>query len=173
MKIPAKIVVGCIWFGLIVLLSVYGGNIFSNFVDWLKREIIRTEISPSIDFAITIIPWNIFISLLLCVPLLFIRRRRADAAVGIGEAVILFFLLLGWNLIGIAYLWIYFPDAIGNYSGAPSFSAIEPYAVKEGWSPFQFWCAWWGFIILSNLLSLGMALLIRLSQKSKTPLLWS
>jgi hypothetical protein len=173
MKTPAKIVVGCIWFGLVVLLSVFGGNIFSNFMDWLKGNIIRTKIPPPIDFAVTIIPWNIFISLLLCVPLLFIKKRRVDAAVGISEAIILFFFLLGWNLIGIAYLWIYFPDAIGNYSGTPSFFAIEPYAIQEGWSPFQFWCGWWGFIVVSNLVSLGMAFLIKLSRKSKTPLIWS
>jgi len=173
MKTPAKIVVGCIWFGLVVLLSVCGGEIFSNFMDWLKGKIIRTEIPPPVDFAATIIPWNIFISLLLCGPLLFIRKRRGDAAVGMSEAAILFFLLLGWNLIGIAYLWIYFPDAIGSYSGAPSFSAIEPYAIKEGWSPFQFWCGWWGFIILSNLLSIGMGWLIKQSRKSTTQLIWS
>ena len=173
MKTPAKIVVGCIWFGLIVLLSVYGGDIFSGLMTRLKETIIRKEIPPPIDFAVTIIPWNVFISLLLCVPLLFIRKRRAKATAEMGAVIVFFFFLLAWNIIGVAYLWIFFPDAIGSYSGAPSFSAIEPYAVKEGWSPFQFWCGWWGFIVVSNIVSMGMAFLIKLSGQSKTPLIWS
>lgn len=173
MKIAAKIIAGCVWLGLVVLFSIYGGDIFSSLADWTKRRIFRAEMPPALDFAITIIPWNVFISLLLCLPLWFMKTRRAAASTEISGTVVFFFLLLAWNIIGIANLWIFFPDAIGNYSGTPSLSVIEPYAIKEGWSPFGFWCAWWGFILVSNLLSMGMALVIVQSRKSKTSLLWS
>ena len=173
MKTWSKIIVCGLWFGLVFLLFIYCGDIFSDLVDWIKRKIIRTEISPQIDFAITIIPWNVFISLLLCVPLLFLKQRRANAAAEIGEAIVFFFLLLAWNLMGVVNLWIFFPDSIGSYSGAPSLSVMEPYAIKEGWSPFGFWCAWWGFIVASNSFCVGMILLNRISQKSKASLPWS
>jgi len=173
MKPGIKIIACCIWFGIIILVSIYCDGIFSSLVNMIEKEIVRVEIPPEIDFAITIIPWNIFISLLLCVPLLFIKRKRATAAAGISDAIVFFFLLLAWNLFGILNLWIFFPESIGNYSGAPSLSAIEPYAVNDGWTPFKFWCAWWGFIVLSNLFSIVIAFWIRLSRKANKPLLWS
>ena len=166
MKIPAKILVYCIWFGLVILLSIYCGDVFSALMDWMKRKIIRTEISPQIDFATTIIPWNVFTSLLLCVPLLFIKGRRAMAVSEFRDAVVFFSLLLAWNLVGIIHLWIFFPDSIGSYSGAPSLSTIEPYAIKEGWSPLKLWCAWWGFIVLSNAFSAAFVVLTRRSRQA-------
>ncbi len=175
MKPATTIIAGCLWLGLVVLLSIYGADTFSNLADGAKRKIIRTELSPPVDFAITIIPWNVFVSLLLCVPLLFIRKRRANATAKIGDAIVFFILLLGWNVMGIALLWILFPDSIGSYSGGPTVSGIEPYAIKEGWSPFKLWCAWWGFIVLSNAISTVMVFSIRQSRKSNPArsVLWS
>jgi hypothetical protein len=175
MKTGIKIIACCVWFGLVILFSIYCDGLFSSFMDMIEKKIIRVETPPEIEFAITIIPWNVLISLLLCVPVLFIKKRRANAAVKIGTAIIFFFLLLAWNLLGVLHLWIFFPDGIGNYSGLPSLSVIEPYAINEGWTPFELWCAWWGFIIVSNASSAVMAFLIGQPRKSKTskPLLWS
>jgi hypothetical protein len=173
MSVAAKIIACCFWFGLVFLLSLFGNDVFSRIVDFVKERIIRTEIPPQIDFAITIIPWNVFVSLLLWIPFLFIKKRRVNVAAEISDAIVFFFFLLGWNLLGVLNLWVLFPESIGNYSGVPSLSAIKPYAIYEGWSPFEFWCAWWGFIALSNLLSIGMAFLIRRSRKANEPLPWS
>jgi len=166
MRIPAKIAAYCIWLGLVILLSIYCSDIFSGLLDWMKKKIIRTEISPQIDFATTIIPWNVFISLLLCVPLLFIKKRRVNAVAEIGDMIVFFFLLVAWNIIGIAQLWMFFPDSIGSYSGVPSLSTIEPYAISEGWSPLKLWCAWWGFIVVSNLFSAAFVMVIRRSRQT-------
>ena len=173
MKPGIKTIACCAWLGFVILLSIYCGDYFSKLLNSIKENVIRVEIPPEIDFAITIIPWNIFISLLLCVPLLFIKGKRASAAAKISDAIVFFFSLLAWNLIGVVHLWIFFPDSIGNYSGAPSLSAIEPYAINDGWSPFKFWCAWWGFIVLSNLFSIVIAFWIGLSRKANKSLLWS
>jgi hypothetical protein len=175
MKAGIKIIACCAWFGLVILISIYCAGFFPRLVNSIETKMIRGEIPPEIDFAITIIPWNVFISLLLCVPVLFIKRRRADAATDIGTAIVFFFLLLAWNLFGVLNLWVFFPESIGSYSGVPSLSVIEPYAINDGWSPFELWCAWWGFIIVSNAFSAVTAFLIGQSWKSNAskPLLWS
>jgi hypothetical protein len=175
MKTATKIIAYCVWLGLVILFSIYCDGIFSKLVDLIEKKIIRTEIPPAIDFAISIIPWNCLISLLVCLPLWLMKKRRANAASEIGEATVYFFILLSWNLFGVMHLWIFFPESIGNYSGLPSLSVIKPYAINEGWSSFELWCAWWGFIIVSNASSAVMAFLIGQPRKSKTskPLLWS
>jgi hypothetical protein len=175
MKPGVKTVICGVWLGIVILVSVYCGGYFSQLLNFLKEKIIRAEIPPAVDFATTIIPWNIFISLLVCIPLLFIKKRRANAATVIGDEVIFFFLLLAWNLIGVLHLWIFFSESIGSYSGAPSISAIEPFARDEGWSPVQLWCAWWGFIILSNATSAMVVFGIRRGREShpSKSVLWS
>jgi hypothetical protein len=172
MKVPAKIIVGCIWFGFVVWFSIYCSSWFSNFVNLIEKKIIRVEIPPEIDFAITIIPWNCFISFLICLPLLFVKKRRMNALMEIGDLIVFFFFLLAINLFGILTWSVYFPESIGDYSGAPAFSVLEPYALNEGWTPFKFWCVWWAFIIVSNAFSVGMAFLISLTKRSK-PLILS
>ncbi len=160
MKMAVKITSCCIWFGLVLWLSNYGDGFFPKLANLIEKRIIRTEIPPEIDFAITIIPWNCFVSLLVCLPFWLMKRRRAEAANEIGAIIVFFFWLLGWNLSGIVFWLVCFPESIGNYSGAPGFSVIEAYAINNGWSPFQTWCTWWGFIIVSNAFSAAMALLI-------------
>ena len=175
MKPGIKIIACCVWFGLVILLSVYCDGLFSSLVNRIETKIIRVEIPPEIDFAIIIIPWNVFISMLLCVPVLFIKRRCAIAATEIGTTIVFFFSLLAWNLFGVLNWCVFFPESISNYSGVPSLSAIEPYAINDGWSHFELWCAWWGFIIVSNAFSAVMAFLIWRSRKSNASktLLWS
>ena len=175
MKTATKIIAYCIWLGLVILFSIYCDGIFPKLVDLIEKKIIRTGIPPEIDFAINIIPWNCLISLLVCLPLWLMKKRRANAASEIGEVIVFFFFLLGWNIFGVLNWWGFFPESIGNYSSVPSLSVIEPYAINEGWSPFELWCTWWGFIIVSNAFSAVMAFLIGQSRKSKTskPLLWS
>lgn len=171
MKIAFKIIFGCFWLASVVLFSIYCNGWFSDFVSFVEKKIIRAEIPPEINFAMNVVPWNCFVSFLICLPLLLVKNQRINAFREIGNVIVFFFFLLVWNISAIGYLWIFFPDSIGNY--APTFSEVESYALNDGWTPFQFWCAWSGFIFFSNVFSIGMAFLISLSNKSKQPLILS
>jgi|WetSurMetagenome_2_1015567.scaffolds.fasta_scaffold812811_1 hypothetical protein len=167
MNRAVKITACCIWFGFVVWLSHYGDGFFFKLVNLVETKVIRAEIPPEIDFAITIIPWNCFISLLVCLPVWLMKKRRAAAANETGTIIVFFFWLLGWNLSGMLFWLVCFPESIGNYSGAPSLSVIEAYAANDGWSPFELWCTWWGFIIVSNAFSAAMAFLIKWPRQAK------
>ena len=171
MKMAVKITTCGIWFGFVLWLSNYGGDFFFKLVNLIEKKIIRTEIPPEIDFAITIIPWNCFISLLVCLPIWLMKKRRAEAMNEFGAIIVFFFWLLGWNLLGILFWLVCFPESIGNYYGTPSLSVIEAFAANDGWSPCELWCAWWGFIIVSNAFSAAMAFLIRRSGNQKPTIL--
>jgi hypothetical protein len=173
MKIAFKIIIGCIWFAFVVLFSIYCNDWFSDFINLIERKIIHAEIPPEIDFAINVIPWNCFISFLICLPLLFVKKRQINALREIGDVTVFFFFLLVINILGILIWIMLFPESIGDYSGAPTFSVLEPYALNDGWTPFQFWFAWCAFIFFSNAFSVGMAFFISLSKKSERPLILS
>ena len=158
MRTKAKIIAYCFWFGLVILLSIYGNGVFFRVLDLVKMKILRTEIPPQIDFAITFIPWNCFISLLIWFPILLLKQRRLEAAQEIVAGGIFFFFLLTINLFGILMWCVYFPESIGNLKGGPSFSALEQYAIADGWTPLQFKLAWWIYILISTALCVGGAL---------------
>jgi hypothetical protein len=169
MKMGAKILYGCIWFGFVLWFSTYCNGFSPKLVNLIEKKIIRIEIPAQIDFALTLIPWNCLISLLICLPFWLMKKRRADATDEMRAAIEFFSWLLGCNLAGIVFWLIYFPESIGDYSGAPSLSVIEPYAVNDGWSPFQLWCMWWGFVVVSNAFSALMAFLLRQPGKTNDP----
>jgi hypothetical protein len=171
MKMVVKIITCCIWFGFVLWFSIYCDGLSFKLVNLIGKKFVRTEIPPEIDFAITIIPWNCFISLLVCLPIWLMKKRRADAVNEIGAAMVFFFWLLGWNLFGVMFWLVCFPETIGNYSGAPGLSVIEPYAINDGWSPFELWGTWWGFIIVSNIFSAVMAFPIWRSSSQKPAIL--
>ena len=156
MKTSGKIIVCCVWFGLLVLFSVFGEGFFYGFINFIKEKIFGNDISPSIDFAIGFIPWNFFFSLLIWLPFLFLKRRRLEAAKEIIAGVIFFFFLLMINLFSIVIWWIFFSGAIGNLS-EPSFSALEQYAIDDGWTAFQFRILWWTYLIFTTVFSALMA----------------
>jgi hypothetical protein len=156
-KAAVKIITWCLWFGFVLWLSTSGDGFFLWLVDFIKTKIIRAEIPATIDFAVTIIPWNCFISVLVCLPVWLMKRRRAETAHDLRATMVFIFWLLGWNLAGISFWLICFPENIGNYSDAPSLSMLEPFAINDGWTPFELWCTWWGFIIVSNVFSAMMA----------------
>lgn len=159
MKTTAKIIACGLWFGFLVWLSIYGNGFFFDFVDFIKTKIIRTEISPGIDFAITFIPWNGFISLLIWLPIFLMKKRRSEAAKEIVVGIIFFFYLLAFNLFGILIWFVFFPEAIGNFTNTSSYSTLERYAINDGWTSFQFGCLWWTYIIIANAFSALMAFL--------------
>jgi hypothetical protein len=154
MKFSAKIIVYCLWIGFLIWFSNFGSSYFSEFASFIKRKVFG-DISPSIDFAMAIIPWNIFISLLLWLPILFLRQRRIEAAREIFAGVIFFFSLVMINLFSILIWCVYFPESIGDFSG--SFSMLEQYAVSDGWTPLQFKAVWWMYTLFSTAFSLLMA----------------
>jgi len=173
MKIALRIIAGCFWIALVVLFSIYCNGWFFDFINFIEKKIIRTDIPPEIDFIITIVPWNCFISFLICLPILFVKKRRTNTVVEIGSIIVIFVFLLAFNLFGTLIWIVSFPESIGDYSGAPTFSVLEPYALNDGWTPFQFWFTWCAFIILSNAFSIAMAFSISLAQKSQKPLILS
>jgi hypothetical protein len=167
MKVAIKIIAYCVWFGFIVWLSVYCDGFSSNLINLIEKKFIPTDIPPEIDFAITIVPWNCFISLLICLPVWLMKKQRANAVSEIGKAMVFFILLLGCNLFGILIWIVYFPESIGDYTGVPSISTIEPYAINDGWSPFKLWCTWWAYLIASNVIAAVLTFSIWLPKKSK------
>jgi hypothetical protein len=171
MKIAVKIIAGCVWLGFVVWFSIYCNGWFSDFLNFIKIKIFGDDISPSIDFAINIIPWNCFVSFLICLPLLLIKNRRMSALMEIGFTIVFFLFLLMWNILAVVYLWIFFPESIGTLS--VTFSEFKSYALDDGWTLFQFWSAWCAFIILSNAVSIAMVFSISLAQKSKRSLILS
>jgi hypothetical protein len=173
MKIAFKIIAICVWLALIVLFSVYCNDWFSDFINFIERKVVRVEVPPEVDFVVNVVPWNCFISFLICLPILFVKNRRTNVFREIGNVIVFFFFLLAWNIFAIVNLWIFFPESIGSYSATPAFSEVKSYALNDGWTPFQFWFAWCAFIILSNAFSMAMAFSISLSQKSKKPLILS
>lgn len=173
MKFYHKIIIGILWLGLVALLSFYGNGWFSGIINFIEKKIVRGDVPPEIDFAINIIPWNCFVSFLICLPLLFVRSDRSNAFGKISNIIIFFFFLLATNLLGVLNWIMLFPESLGDNSSAPTFSTLEPYALKDGWTPFQFWCAWSLFIIFSNVFSIGMVFSISLSRKTRRPLILS
>ena len=166
MKISVKIIACCLWIGFLIWFSNFGSPYFSDFVSFIKRKIFGHDISPSIDFAIAFIPWNIFISLLLLLPVLFIKRQRFETAREIAAGGIFFFILLAINIFSILIWCVLFPETIGE---EPSFAALEQSAINDGWSPIEFRIVWWMFILIST--AFGAAAPIFISQIKKQGIL--
>ncbi|HTQ51382.1 MAG TPA: hypothetical protein VMJ12_11775 [Candidatus Acidoferrales bacterium] len=173
MKFFYKIIIGILWLGLVALLSFHGNAWFSGIINFIERKIVHGGVPPEIAFAINIIPWNCFVSLLICLPLLFVRRDRSNTFREVGNIIIFFFFLLATNLLGVLNWIMLFPESLGDDSSAPTFSTLEPYALKDGWTPFQFWGAWSLFIIFSNVFSIGMVFSISPSRKAGRPVILS
>jgi hypothetical protein len=160
MKTSVKLIAYGLWFGFLVWLSIYGNGYFFDFVGFIKTKVLRTEISPEINFAITFIPWNCFISLLIWFPILFLKRRQLDALREIAAGVIVCFFLVAINLFGVLIWDVSFPESIGNFNGEPTFSVLQQFAVNDGWTPLQFRCAWWMYILVTTAFSAFMPFLM-------------
>ena len=100
MKFYHKIIIGILWLGLVALLSFYGNGWFSGIINFIEKKIVRGDVPPEIDFAINIIPWNCFVSFLICLPLLFVRSDRSNAFGKISNIIIFFFFLFGHQSFG-------------------------------------------------------------------------
>jgi len=150
MKTPAKIIAYCIWVGFLLWFSGFGSPYFSDFANFIKRKIFGDDISPSIDFAIAFVPWNIFISLLLWLPTLFMKRQRFEAAREIVVGMIFFVLMVGINVFSILIWCILLPEIIGGFTGEPSFATLEKAAINDGWNPFEFRMVCWMLILGST-----------------------
>ena len=164
MKILPKIIIYCLWIGFLIWFSNFSSPYFFDFVNFIKRRFFGDGISPSIDFAIGFIPWNFSFSMLIWLPFLFLKRRRLEAAREIIAGVIFFFFLLLINLFSIVIWWIFFSGAIGNLS-EPSFSALEQYAIDDGWTAFQFRILWWTYLIVTTAFSALIAFSISQMKK--------
>jgi hypothetical protein len=155
MKRAIKIIAYCVWFGFILWLSTYSGGFFFELVSSIEKRIIRSEIPPDYDPEINLVLWNGFICLLVWIPILLTRKRRADAIRTIGRDITFLILLSGF-MVGGAVIWqIDFSDDF-----TPSLFINVPDTIKEGWSPFELWCVWWAFIIVSNAFSAVVAFVI-------------
>jgi len=152
MKTAAKIIVYCVWFAFLVWFSAFGDEFFFSFAGLVKAKIFGTDISPQIDFAITFIPWNCFISLLIWLPVLFMKQRRLEAAKEIVVGVIFFFFLLATNLLGILTWCVYFPEIIGSFPSQQTFSTLERCALNDGWTRLEFNGVWWMYVLISTAL---------------------
>jgi hypothetical protein len=166
MKIALKVTAGCVWLALIVLFSIYCNGWFCDFFNFIKTKILGNDVSPSIDFAIAFIPWNIFISLLLLLPVFVMRwRQRFEVVREIVAVGIFFILMLGINVFCILIWVTALPDTIGSFSGEPGFALLEKAAINDGWTHFQFRAAWWMYILISTAFGATGPLIVSLIKK--------
>jgi hypothetical protein len=153
MKPSAKIIVYCLWIGLLLWFSTFNNDFFLKFIGIIKTKVFGADVPSPIDFAISFIPWNCFISLLIWFPILFLKQRRLNAAREIAAGVIFFFFLVAINLSSIVIWDVFFPEFIGDSNGEPKFSVLQQYAVNDGWTPLQFKCVWWMYILITTAFS--------------------
>ena len=161
MKTQAKIIAYCCWVSFLIWFSTFSDKFFFDFIGAFKNKIFGSDIPPEIDFAITFIPWNCFISLLVWLPLLFLKQRRLQAAQEIAIGLIFSIVLIGINLFAILIWCVYFPEIIGNFNGVTSFSALEQYAIADGWTSLKFKGVWVTYILISTAVSATAPIFIR------------
>jgi hypothetical protein len=191
MKTAAKIIAYCIWFSVVLFLSVYHY--------WLLEIVLKIwhaggawEFSGTILFWVSLsILWLGFICLLSWLPIWLMKKRGFGSARLIAKvATFLMMLLVCFILSGIVWQ-ILLPEKVYNCTddnffgflrpgdwihGAyvtvpkidPSDSMSKPDSIKEGWSVAKLWCVWLLFIFASVAASASVTFLIFRSRTSKS-----
>lgn len=193
MKTTAKLIAYCIWFGVVLLLSVYHFWPFELILKlWGSARFSETILAAILFWATLSILWLGFIYVLSWLPIWFMKRQDLNSARLMAKVATFLITLLVCLILSVTVWQVYFPQNIynctddnmlgflrpgdwvhGNYvtvhKVVPSLSMSEPDTIKEGWSVGKLWFAWYSFILASAAISGSFTFLFFRSRKSKIP----